>query len=66
MTDLQKQQFNRMRSALIKIRSYQTPDQIRRNSEDDYGLEYEEALGMAYENMLTEASLAVRGIKEIK
>lgn len=38
--------------ALMRIASYETPDQLK---EDDYGLGYEEALEMAYENIQTEA-----------
>ncbi len=44
--------------ALKRIQSYQTPEQLRRSAEKDYGLSYEEALEMAYENVLAEAKAA--------
>ena len=43
------------------VRMYQTPAQLRRNAERQYGLTYEEALEMAYENIQAEASAAIRG-----
>ena len=67
MTPTQRQQFNRMREALRRIScDYQTPDQIRKTSERDFGLGGDEALEMAYENMRVDASEAVKGIREIK
>jgi hypothetical protein len=67
MTEKQRQQFNRMRHTLKKIyKYYQTPDQLRRNSEKDYGLGFQESLEMAYENLQSEAQYAVKGIKELK
>jgi len=67
MTDKQKQQFNNMRSALILIRrGYETPSQLKKRSGYKYGLDYEEALEMSYENMQCTAGLAVKGVKEIK
>lgn len=47
--------------ALKRIASFQTPEQLRRTSEKQYGLNYEEALEMAYENMLHAAKDAVKG-----
>lgn len=41
---------------------YQTPEQLRRNSSKQYGLDYEEALEMAYENIQQLAKDATRGI----
>lgn len=67
MTTKQMQQFNKMREVLLKIaKRYQSPDRLRKNSEKDYGLDYEEALEMAYENIQTDAARVVKGIKEIK
>lgn len=40
---------------------YHTTDQLRRQAERKYGLGYEEALEMAYENIQQEAKEAVRG-----
>lgn len=67
MTDKRKEQFNRMRSTLLLIsRGYQAPAQILRTSEKGYGLEYTEALEMAYENIQSEAKDAVKGVREMK
>lgn len=53
--------------ALRRIaRGYQTPDQLRRNSEKEYGVRYEEALEMAYENLQAEAKCAIRGKRRPK
>lgn len=54
----------RLYTALKLIaKAYQTPKQIRRNSEKKYGLPYEEALEYAYENIQQEASNAIRGVR---
>ena len=44
----------------------QTPKQLRRDSEKDWGLDYDEALEMAYENIQNDAATAVKGIRAIK
>lgn len=67
MTPKQKEQFNLMRETLKKIASgYQTPDQLRRDSEKEYGLEFEEAIEYAYENIQCEAKSAVKGVRAIR
>lgn len=64
MTPKQKEQFNRMRAALRKIAyDYMTPAQIQR--EEGTGLDYQEYLEMAYENIKTKAKAACRGVKGI-
>lgn len=66
ITEKQANQFNYMLHTLRKIsKAYQTPAQLRRGSEKEYGLDYEECLEMAYENIQGEASFAVKGIKPI-
>lgn len=66
MTPKQVEQFNRMRDTLIRIaREYQTPDQLRRNADRDYGLDFSEAIEMAYENIQGEARAAVRGVRAV-
>lgn len=40
---------------------YQTSDRLRRNAERQYGLAYEEALEMAYDNIQMDAANAIRG-----
>lgn len=64
MTPKQKEQFNRMRATLKRIAtSYMTPAQIQRDKEA--GLDYEEYLEYAYENMQAEAKAACKGVREI-
>lgn len=66
MTDKQKQQFNSMHEALRRITKYDSVERLRNESENDYGLEFEEAIEMAYENMQNEAVAAIHGIRKIK
>lgn len=67
ITKAQATQFNMMRHTLIKIsKEYQTPKQLRRDSEGQYGLDFEEAIEMSYENIQNEASFCVKGIRELK
>jgi len=61
---MNEDQQRRMYDALKRIaRGYQTPDQLRRNSERQYGLDYAEALEFAYENMQQDARNAIRGLR---
>lgn len=46
---------------LRRITRYQTVDQLRRNSEKQFGLSYEEALEFAYENVIQEVWSVLRG-----
>lgn len=56
MTPKQREQFNRMRAALKRIATgYQTPEQLRRGAEREYGLGASEAIEYAYENIQQEA-----------
>lgn len=67
ITAKQVQQFNKMRTALLTIsKDYQTPAQLRKGSENQYGLDYGEAIEMSYENIQATAKGAVKGIREIK
>ena len=55
-----------MASTLCQIaRGFQTTSQLRRNSMKDWGLSYDEALEMAYENIQEIAKRAVKGVKDI-
>jgi len=66
MTNKQQEQFNNMLGTLKKIaQEYQTPDQLRRNSKNQFGLDYEEALEMAYENIQNEARCCAKGIRKV-
>lgn len=53
-------------AALKTIAAYQTPGQLRRGSQRDWGCGYEEALEMAYENIQQTAKNAVKGIQRPK
>lgn len=67
ITKKKAEQFNRMLNAHKKIsKAYQTPKQLRKDSKKDWGLDYEEALEMAYENIQQEAAVAANGVSEIK
>lgn len=67
MTPHQRKQFNIMLLTLRNIADgYQAPEQLRRSSQIDYGLDYEECLEMAYENIQEEARRAVRGVRPIQ
>lgn len=66
ITEKQLNQFNTMRMVLFQIcNRYQTVNQLRKSSNSDYGLEYEEALEMAYENIKEQAKLAIKGVKTL-
>lgn len=65
MTPKQVEQFNQMRATLKRIATeYMTPAQIQRDKEQ--GLDYEEHLEYAYENIQREAKTALKGVREIK
>lgn len=67
MTPTQAKQFNQMLLALRGIaKGYMTPEKLRKNCEKECGLDYEEALEMAYENIQSTAATYSKGIKEIK
>jgi hypothetical protein len=42
-----------------------SPEKLRKNSEKQYGLDYEEALEMSYDNIQNRAKFALKGIKPI-
>jgi hypothetical protein len=53
----------RFRWALERIASYDRLTWLRRNAARSYGLDYTEALEMAYENVIGEAKAALKGIR---
>lgn len=64
ITTKQKAQFNAMLDALKLIgRGYSTPNQLLKESEKDYGLDYTEALEMSYENIQETAKARSKGVK---
>jgi hypothetical protein len=52
--------------ALKRILEYASPEELREQSEEAYGLEYIEALEMAYDNIQSEARAATNGKKRPK
>lgn len=48
--------------ALKRIQRYMSPDQLRRGAKN-VGLEYEEHIEMAYENIQAEARRATHGVR---
>ncbi|MGJ1352369.1 hypothetical protein ACR79P_08380 [Sphingobacterium spiritivorum] len=67
ITQKQALQYNLMLNALKTIsKSFQTPVQIRKNSEKDYGLDFVDALEMSYENIQVLAKSASKNVKAIK
>lgn len=65
ITEKQKQQFNQMLNALKKINAYQSPEKLREDSRKDWGLDFEEAIEMAYENIQGEAAFACKNVKQL-
>lgn len=63
MSESTSKQSNEQRyfDALKRITKYAPPDNLRRHSEQVYGLPFEEALEYAYENVISEATAAVKG-----
>jgi hypothetical protein len=47
-----------------RIAAYQTPERLRRSSEKEWGLPYDEALEMAYDNVLQEAKGALKQVRK--
>lgn len=48
---------------LKRITQYQSPDRMRKSSRKDWGLDFEEVLEMAYENLQSEAKRAIHGVR---
>lgn len=66
ISEKQAQQFNNILGALARIaKDYETPRQIKKDSKYDWGLAYEEALEMSYENIQEEAKAAIKNVKRI-
>jgi hypothetical protein len=54
----------RLYDALKRIAAYQSPDTLRRRSYKEWGLDdASEAIEYAYENVLSEAKHAVKGVR---
>lgn len=55
--------FLQMHAALRRIMRYQTTARLRINSQKDWGLDYTEAVEMAYENIQDEAKGGLKGVR---
>lgn len=66
MTKKERNDFNQMQNALKRIKNYQSINSLRKDSKKDWGLDYEEALEMAYENIQSEAIAGLRGVRKLK
>lgn len=64
-TKLEKLQakLNAARGALKKITMYDQPERLHKRAEKSYGLTGEEAIEMAYENVLNEARIGLAASK---
>jgi len=61
MSEKQYAVLKAYRTTLERIaRNYQTPSQLARSCGDDFGLDYSEAIEMAYENMQAEAKAVLK------
>ena len=58
--------FHQMRLALKRIVAYQSPARLRRNSQKDWGVGFEEAMEMAYENIQQEAKDGLKGVRKFR
>lgn len=62
--DKRTEREQRMYDALRRIaKEFQTPSQLQRSSERQYGLEYAEALEYAYENIQQLAQQTIKGMR---
>lgn len=63
ITKKQFEDYQRMYTSLkIIAKDYQTSDQLRKNCEKNYGLDFEDAIEMAYHNIQSLASFAIKGV----
>jgi hypothetical protein len=56
-------QQQRLYDTLKEITQYQDPERLRKTSEKQFGLEYQECLEMSYENVISAAKAAIRGVR---
>ena len=60
MSDKQLDTARSLYDALKRITQYDNAERLRRRAEKDYGLSGDEAIEMAYENVLKEAKQAIK------
>ncbi len=61
MSEVKPSNEQRYFDALKRITKYQSVERLRRDSENDWGVGYPEALEYAYENVIGDAQRAVHG-----
>ena len=66
MTPKQKENYNKMVKTLRTITQFQSPEKMQQDSMKDWGLDYEECLEMAYDNIQAIAKENVKGIQLLK
>ncbi len=66
ITPKQVDQFNIMLATLKKIsKGYATTEYLRKNSEKQYGLEFEECIEITYDNIQQDAKQACKSVKTL-
>lgn len=61
--DYPVERAQRLWDALARIAAYMSPERLRRESQKLYGLDGDESIEMAYENVLFEAKAAIKGVR---
>lgn len=56
----------RLYDALKRIAQYESPESLRECADEEYGLGGDEAIEMAYENVIAEAKRAIAGRRRPK
>ncbi len=63
MKEVEKKHFMQLLMALKRITKYQTVERLKRNSQKDWGLSSDEAIEMAYENVIAEAKAGLKSVR---
>lgn len=64
---MNEKHYARMYEALKRIKAYQSPEHLKRFSQKEWGLDdASEAIEMAYENVIHEAKIGLRGVRRPK
>ena len=64
--EVKRSKEQRYFDALKRITQYQSVERLRKHSERDWGLSFEEALCGAYENVIYDARYAIKGHRRPK
>jgi hypothetical protein len=65
MTSAQEKHYAQMFHALQRIKAYQSPERLKKHSAGDWGVDDgNEAIEMAYENVLQEAKNGLKGVRK--